>query len=98
MMLQLLKQELQNLANPQQAKLLQRFFKTGPGEYGEGDIFLGIKVPEQRKVAKKYQDLPLENIQILLSSKIHEERLVALFILIFHYHKTKDKTKIINLY
>ena len=97
-MLQLLKQELQNLANPQQAKLLQRFFKTGPGEYGEGDIFLGIKVPEQRKVAKKYQDLPLENIQILLSSKIHEERLVALFILIFHYHKTKDKTKIINLY
>ena len=93
-----LKQDLQKLANPQQAQLLQRFFKTGPGEYGEGDVFLGIKVPDQRKVAKKYKNLPLENIQILLSSKIHEERLVALFILTFHYQKTKNKTELINFY
>ena len=93
-----LKQELDSLADPEQAALLQRFFKTGKGQYGEGDIFLGIKVPEQRKVAKIYRDLSLEEIQELLNSKIHEHRLVALFILTDRYKRSDDKKEIVNLY
>ena len=95
-----LKKDLQNLANPKQAELLQGFFKTGKGQYGEGDIFLGIKVPEQRKVAKKYPDLSLNPIRELLSSKIHEHRLTSLFILIDKYKKSdeKEKKEIFNFY
>ena len=88
-----IKKDLKKLANPKQAKLLQRFFKTGKGEYGEGDIFLGIKVPEQRKIAKKYPDLSLKEIQELLLSKIHENRLTSLFVLIEQYKKSDEKGK-----
>ncbi|KYK25930.1 DNA alkylation repair protein [Euryarchaeota archaeon SM23-78] len=87
------KKDLQSLANPKQAKLLQGFFKTGPGQYGEEDIFLGIKVPVQRSVAKKHKDLSLKDIQELLNSKIHEHRLVALFILMDKYKKSDNKGK-----
>jgi len=95
-----LKKDLQNLANPKQAEILQRFFKTGKGQYGEGDIFLGIKVPEQRKISKKYLDLSLNHIRELLSSKIHEYRLTSLFILIDKYKKSdeKEKKEIFNFY
>jgi len=95
-----LKKELKLLSNPKQAKLLQRFFKTGKGQYGEGDIFLGIKVPEQRKVAKRYKHLTLKEIETLLKSKIHEHRLTALFILIDKYKRAgeKEKQEIFNLY
>ena len=91
-MLNQLKTELEQEKNPKQALLLQRFFKTGKGEYGEGDIFLGIKVPVQRQIVKKYK-LNLEDIQELLLSKIHEHRLSGLFILIEKYKKASDKEK-----
>ncbi len=99
-MLTKLKQELQSLANPEQAEVLQRFFKTGEGEYGEGDIFLGIKVPVQRKIAKKYSGLNLYKLQELLDSKVHDHRSVALFILIDKYKKTDEENKgnIFNFY
>ncbi len=97
-MLSQLRSDLQKLKNPKKAKLLQRFFKTGKGDYGEGDIFLGIMVPEQRKISKKYNNLPLSDIQKLLSTKIHEQRLIALFILIHQYKKTSNKKEIIEFY
>jgi 3-methyladenine DNA glycosylase AlkD len=99
-MLELLKKELQELADEKQAALLQRFFKTGKGQYGEGDIFLGIKVPVQRGVAKKYENLSLPKIQELLKSKIHEHRLTGLIILTNKYKKAKeeDKANIFNFY
>jgi len=95
-----LKQELKKLANPKQAKIHAWFFKTGKGQYGEGDIFLGTKVPVQRKIAKKYPNLTLKDIEQLLQSKIHEHRLCALFILIAKYKKANDnlKKQIFKLY
>lgn len=85
--------DLQKLANPQKAKNLHRFFKTGKGEYGEGDKFLGIIMPIQRKIVKKYKDLPLPEIKELLQSKIHEYRMVALLILVTQFKKAGEKSK-----
>jgi 3-methyladenine DNA glycosylase AlkD len=81
---------IQNLANPEKALHLQTFFKTGKGAYAEGDVFLGITVPLQRKLAKDYIDLSFPEIQILLDSKIHEERLIALLLLVHKYEKNKE--------
>lgn len=81
------KKELASLADPKQARILRRFFKTGPGEYGEGDKFLGIKVPQQRRVVKKFYNLSLSDITKLLHSKIHEHRLAALLILVQRFNK-----------
>jgi 3-methyladenine DNA glycosylase AlkD len=99
-MLESLKKELQELADEKQAEILQRFFKTGKGQYGEGDIFLGIKVPVQRNVAKRYSGLSLPKIQELLKSKIHEHRLTGLIILSNKYKSAKedDKANIFNFY
>lgn len=88
-----LKKDLQNIANSEKAVLLKRFFKTGKGQYGEGDIFLGVMVPETRKIAKKYVDLDLSEIKKSLYSKIHEERLCALLILVSKFEKGDDKLK-----
>ncbi len=88
-----LRNDLKNEADPKQAVNLQRFFKTGKGEYGEGDLFYGIKVPIQRKIALRYKSISLSDIQELLNSPIHEERLVSLFILVNKYEKSNDKTK-----
>ncbi|MDN3695410.1 DNA alkylation repair protein [Chryseobacterium tructae] len=80
------------LSIPEKAEFFPRFFKTGKGEYGEGDLFLGVKVPDQRTVAKEYYSkINLNELSELLSSKYHEHRLTALFILISKFEKTKDK-------
>ncbi|MGH9923076.1 MAG: DNA alkylation repair protein [Nitrososphaerales archaeon] len=88
-----MKKALKQLSSPEKEKIYSRFFKTGKGQYGEGDVFLGITVPEQRKVARKYQHLKLSEIQELLSSRIHEHRLTALFILIHRYNRSDSENK-----
>jgi 3-methyladenine DNA glycosylase AlkD len=99
-MLKYVKEDLQKLANPEKAGILLRFFKTGKGDYGEGDFFLGITVPQQRRVAKKYPDLSLKDLRKLLWSPAHEERLVSLFILIAKYRRAdgRGKKEILNFY
>ncbi len=77
--------ELRALASPETAANLQRFFKTGPGQYGEGDIFLGIKVPPLRALAKQHRDVDLVTVTRLLESRYHEERLFALLLLMQLY-------------
>ena len=93
MSLKSLRAILKKQANPEQAKVYLRFFKTGKGEYGESDEFLGIKVPVSRKIAKQFKDLSLSEIQELLYSKMHEERLIALFILTEQYSKGDEEKK-----
>ncbi len=78
---EVVKRELDAHENPTDAAFLQRFFKTGPGQYGEGDIFIGLRVPLVRQIAKKYQQLPQNEIEKLLESPIHEHRLAALIIM-----------------
>lgn len=96
----LVKQALIKKANPVKAQGLARFFKTGPGQYGAGDVFLGIILPEQRKIIKQFKDASLAEIQELLNDKIHECRLTALLILVEQYKKADEKKKrvIYNLY
>ena len=84
---------LSKLGSKEQAAISQRFFKTGPGEYGEGDIFIGIKVPVLRKLAKEYMNLSLKDVQIILRSKYHEERLLSLLILVDQFSKGDQKKK-----
>lgn len=81
--------ELQSVASTEKAAHLSRFFKTGPGEYGEGDRFLGIPVPLTRNIAKANIDTPLEELQILLHSPWHEARLCTLLILVERFKKKK---------
>lgn len=98
--LQKFKKELNKLADKKQAAILQRFFKTKKGEYGAGDVFLGIMVPKQRLLARNYLDLSLAELQTLLNNKIHEYRLIALIILTQQFAKADliTKKKIFNFY
>jgi len=99
-----LKADLRKFASPEKAKILARFFKTGPGQYGERDRFIGVTVPQSRAVAKVYKDLPFEEITNLLHSSIHEERLVALLILVEQFQSAsrrddeKNREKIYRFY
>ena len=83
--LQKLKKLLRSKASPAKAKIFERFFKTAPGQYGHGDVFLGLTVPTQRQIAKRFYHLSLADIQKLLLSKIHEERFTALVILVHQF-------------
>ena len=85
-----IRKELKSMADHDKAATLQRFFKTGPSHYGEGDTFIGVMVPKSRQIAKKFNQLPLGEIRILLYSRIHEERLVALLILAWRYIRSSS--------
>jgi 3-methyladenine DNA glycosylase AlkD len=83
--------ELHNCANASDAVFLQRFFKTGPGEYGEGDKFLGIRMPKQRQVAKRYAvNAELGDMQALLKNEYHEVRMTALLIMTYQFKKAEQ--------
>lgn len=85
--------EMKSLYNSERAEHSKRFFKTGKGEYGEGDVFYGLSVPEERKIAREYLDLSLDDIEGLLHSVVHEERTIALMILVYKNKKADDSLK-----
>ena len=95
-----IQKELRSLANPDKAKILSGFFKTGKGQYGEGDIFLGIAVGQIRGLVKKYGDLEIVDVMDFLHCEIHEEREFALFVLVGQFSRGSEKTreKIYNTY
>lgn len=82
-----LRRALRRAARAEKIPILSSFFKTGPGDYGAGDRFLGVPVPEQRRIAKAHGALPLASIAELLKSPVHEERLTALFVLLIQFYK-----------
>jgi 3-methyladenine DNA glycosylase AlkD len=88
-----IRRDIRRVASPQRARASKWFFKTAPGEYGEGDRFLGVTVPALRKLARKYQDLPLKDIVTILRSPWHEERLLALLILVGRHARGDERTR-----
>ena len=92
--------ELRMCSSEQKAQGLRKFFKTGPGEYGEGDVFIGVKVPELRMIARECGELDEEDVIGLFHSKIHEERMLALIILVGRFEKgdKKIRKKIYKMY
>ena len=88
-----IQKELETLADPRHAAMLQRFFKTGPGDYGEGDRFRGIRVPVLRKLVRKYRHLPQAAAESLLLTAFHEDRLLALLLLIDRYDRGDDAVR-----
>jgi 3-methyladenine DNA glycosylase AlkD len=81
--------ELKKLARPDKTAVLLSFFQCLPGGYGEGDQFLGVIVPDQRKIAKAFREMPLKELSLALRSPWHESRLTALFVLVHHFEKSK---------
>ncbi|MDQ5943603.1 MAG: hypothetical protein QG675_371 [Patescibacteria group bacterium] len=97
---QSIRQELTNISDKSRAIHSQRFFKTGAGEYGEGDIFVGVNVPDQRKIAKKHIDISLGELSEILHSEVHEYRLTAIFILVYKFQiaNSQERGSIYNYY
>lgn len=96
-----LKADLRQLGSAKKAASSAWFFKTGPGQYGEGDRFVGVTVPEQRTIARRYRDLPLRQVVSLLKSPIHEDRAVALMILVGRFQsatRRRDEAKRKEIY
>ncbi|MFH0753898.1 MAG: DNA alkylation repair protein [Candidatus Omnitrophota bacterium] len=100
MSLTLALQKLHAYAHPAKADILQRFFKTGPGQYGAGDVFIGVKVPEIRTVAKQFSTLPHKSLANLLHSNIHEERLLALLVMVYQFEcgQSQERRNLFDLY
>ncbi len=92
--------ELQALGSPEAAAFAQRFFKTGPGQYGEGDVFLGVRVPAVRRLSRSYRAMSLEQLRQLLRSPFHEARLLALILLVYHFERgdASRRRRIFDLY
>jgi 3-methyladenine DNA glycosylase AlkD len=80
-------------ADPRRAAVARSFFKTGPGEYGEGDVFLGVRAPDMRRVAAAHRDITFSEIRDLLTSPVHEERVLALLVLVGKYSRANEKEK-----
>src|SRR3970040_1117700 len=95
-----LREKIQKVSDKKNAETMLWFFKTAKGEYGEGDIFAGITVPVQKKKAKKFLNFKFNELKDLLNSKVHEERLIALLILVEKYEKGEEieKDKIFGFY
>jgi 3-methyladenine DNA glycosylase AlkD len=95
-----IQQDLKAAASPERARQSAYYFKTGPGQYGEGDVFIGVSVPDQRKIAKHYYHLSLGEVEELLKSEIHEERFTAVIILVEQVKKADAITQkeIYNFY
>lgn len=92
---------LRTYTSPIRAEISQRFFKTGVGEYGEGDQFLGVTVPQTRKVARAYREMSLKEIRVLVKSAVHEDRLLGLLILVGQFQRAKireERKKILDVY
>jgi 3-methyladenine DNA glycosylase AlkD len=85
-----IRKDLRASGDPARAKVMQNFFKTGPGQYSEGDLFLGVPVPQSRKIAKTHQAVDVDSVRELVHSKIHEERFVGLLILVFKYNSGEE--------
>jgi hypothetical protein len=94
------RERLAGFADSDRARTLQRFFKTGPGEYGEGDLFLGVRVPDVRKTVKEHLALGMKGVKCLLRSPVHEERLLALLIMVGRYGRGDgaERNRIYRLY
>jgi 3-methyladenine DNA glycosylase AlkD len=85
------KREASALRDPERARFLQRFFRTGPGEYAEGDRLLGLTLPDQRQIARAYRNLSLGELRKLLQSSFHEHRMIALLILLDQHKRASDE-------
>ncbi|MFC1899684.1 DNA alkylation repair protein [Chloroflexota bacterium] len=93
--------ELRKLAKPEKIPIYRKFFKTGKGEYGEGDEFIGVTVPDSRKMAKANVNISYEDLVHILKSRIHEDRLCALITLVYKFEKVKterEKKRVVDFY
>ncbi|MFH1977887.1 MAG: DNA alkylation repair protein [Candidatus Aenigmatarchaeota archaeon] len=99
-MFEQVKRDLEKLSNPDKAGLYQKFFKIGKGQYEEGDVFIGLSVPEQRSIAKKYIDISFDDVKKLIKSEIHEHRLTGFLILVQKFEKANkaEKREIVHFY
>jgi 3-methyladenine DNA glycosylase AlkD len=100
MNLRTVRRGLRKLGTKERARAAQRYFKTGPGEYGEGDVFIGVAVPALRRLARDAAAIKVADALKLLKSRVHEERLLALLLLVRHYEKNDDamKTRVYKSY